>query len=321
MEAITITEVESTFKSTDGRAWKVALGPKTLLIGDNGDGKSAILQSLEAALLNEVDDLAGKNGVRDPSLLIEMAAQSDQPGAAAWTKAKLSNGDTAEWSLTRRDDGTLPQQPDVSLPKCVDGNVMPMRVVQAVLAAERKTAEKALLSWWGGTLKESDVLPKLPGLMHTRFREIAQARAADGTPLEQLLAVQSYGKTRVQESRTELTAAKRLVEGLASALGRDAAAPSEDEVAAMQQDVDALTVALNQMRAHPPKQVPTREQVQESYTRLQSIWNEGAAAGNALQEAALYLAQVKATPPQQPALESAQIRELHRAAGLMLELT
>lgn len=320
MAELTITAVESTFKSPDGKPWRLELGPKVLLLGDNGDGKSAVLQALEAALTGEVD-LEGKSRVRDPSLLIELAHGSDQPGATAHTKVFISNGDTAEWTLTRREDGTLPQQPDTTAPKCIDARVLPMRTVQDVLSAERKVGEKALLSWAGATLSEGDVLGKLPGIMHTRFKEIAEARAPGATMLEQLLGVQDYGKTTVQSARNELLACKRLVEGLSTSLGAHTANPTEAMIAEVDQDIAQLHEALvaHQVAASKPKP-PAPETVRTAYEELTALWHRGAAADQALRDALEHLGQLQSAPPPPEDPRAAHVQGLHQAAIAMLNL-
>ena len=69
-----VKSVHSNLKSPkpNGDAWSVDLGRYTLLVGTNTSHKSSVIQSVELAVSGSVDDVVGRNDVKDADLLLSL---------------------------------------------------------------------------------------------------------------------------------------------------------------------------------------------------------------------------------------------------------
>lgn len=310
--------VTSTLKSPTGKPWTVELGPKVVLVGDNGDGKSAIVQSIEALTTSEVDDMGNSNNVRDPSLLIEHAFNSDAPGASVHIEGALSNDAEVEWDLTRRDDGSLPQKP--AWKPCAEiepDEVLPMRLVREVLYGEPKKGQAAILRWSGATIAETDILGGLPGTLHARLQDIGQSRAPDGSPLDRLLATVAYGKEQIERQRAEILANKRVVDGLAAALG--STPPLAADIEQAEQTIHELAAAIGaeRQRLTQTAQAPAPQDLAQLYAYLQHCWQAGGAAQGRLTQLQEEWNQLQAALAAQP--PAVDLAGLHHNALALLQ--
>jgi len=76
------------------------LGPKTIIVGPNGSGKTRIQNTLELALLGYATDVVGRAEMRKESDLITLAAGDD-----LIAEATLSDGRVSSWSTKRTKTG------------------------------------------------------------------------------------------------------------------------------------------------------------------------------------------------------------------------
>ena len=89
-----VSKVESAVKG----AVVAQLGRKTLILGRNGAGKSAILNSIEVAGSGRASDVAGRATLAKDADLFMLAP----PGAdKVWATARFSGGGAAEWALEK----------------------------------------------------------------------------------------------------------------------------------------------------------------------------------------------------------------------------
>lgn len=86
-----ISRVVSTVK----KSCDVTLGPKTLIVGPNGSGKTTIIQSLELATCGYATDLEGRDLVQQQAALSRLFPPDVIPSAECW----LDDGTQFHWSM------------------------------------------------------------------------------------------------------------------------------------------------------------------------------------------------------------------------------
>ena len=68
-----ITKITSNVK----KGVDIELGPKTLIVGPNGSGKTSTINSIELALCQQVTDLIGREVVKRPADIIKLTNDKD----------------------------------------------------------------------------------------------------------------------------------------------------------------------------------------------------------------------------------------------------
>jgi energy-coupling factor transporter ATP-binding protein EcfA2 len=197
----------------------VELGPKTLVVGKNGSGKSTIVNSVELALTARVGDVAGRVDVarevdvmslaKDGAHDLESLAEFDDGVVAAYR----TSGSTAK---AKKATGDKPAD------RCHD-DVLPIRTLREALLGSPATARKFLMGKIA-TTTYADVEALIPAALWDRFH---QCMPANGSVADGLVAAIEYtaksARDASSEAKTQREAAK-LVSG-----GRGAP-PTEAEV-------------------------------------------------------------------------------------------
>jgi energy-coupling factor transporter ATP-binding protein EcfA2 len=197
----------------------VELGPKTLVVGKNGSGKSTIVNSVELALTARVGDVAGRVDVarevdvmslaKDGAHDLESLAEFDDGVVAAYR----TSGSTAK---AKKASGDKPAD------RCHD-DVLPIRTLREALLGSPATARKFLMGKIA-TTTYADVEALIPAALWDRFH---QCMPANGSVADGLVAAIEYAakasRDATSEAKTQREAAK-LVSG-----GRGAP-PTEAEV-------------------------------------------------------------------------------------------
>jgi predicted ATPase len=149
-----VENVYSNLKSprTNGDAWSIDIGQKTLLVGSNTSHKSTIVQAIELAIAGSADDIIGRSIVSDAALLLTLA-----PGDELGVTARFSNGNTASYNV-RKEEGKV-KRPKHDGPGALS---LVHRSVAAALSGSATTARKAFLEWSSGDIDRADVLACLP---------------------------------------------------------------------------------------------------------------------------------------------------------------
>lgn len=88
----------------------VTLGPRTLLVGRNGSGKSAVVQALELACTGAVTDMEGRESVALPGALARLFPGDDRYIEVVW-----SDGSRFTWRLTPGAPGSF-KEPEETRP-------------------------------------------------------------------------------------------------------------------------------------------------------------------------------------------------------------
>ena len=161
-----VSRVVSNLKSPTGGTWAASLTDKTIIVGDNGSGKTAIVQAVELALTGAADDVVGRLAVKDVATLKALA-----PEGVLTAEAVLSNGETASFSIDKK-------KTHVSAHK----DALVLRDIRAALLAGPAKAREALLDWLSADISQADILGALSEDDATQYQEIAKHKAKAGVP-------------------------------------------------------------------------------------------------------------------------------------------
>lgn len=101
--------------------------PNVLLTGDNGSGKTGVLNSLELCLTGQADDLGAKDSAKSSVLLSQLIPPNVDVGYA---KIVLDDGREAVWSMERGKSASFSPIPDCNV-------TLPMRDAYAALKGSK----------------------------------------------------------------------------------------------------------------------------------------------------------------------------------------
>ena len=130
-----VRRVESNIK---GVTSPIDLWPKTLILGKNGSGKSAITAAVELALTGRVSDVTGRAEVAREADLLALA-----PGRSGklFARVTLSDGEVASWATEGTSESAT--RGTHSLPQGVNkATVLPLRQVREALLGSPQTARQ-----------------------------------------------------------------------------------------------------------------------------------------------------------------------------------
>ena len=113
------------------------LGEKTLIVGPNGIGKSAIINAVELAVGGSASDIVGRAEVKREAELLTLAG-----GASVTADAEFSNGSRASYKATSNGRGGAKK----AAHSCPVTAAFPVRDVRAALGGSSDTARSWLLS-------------------------------------------------------------------------------------------------------------------------------------------------------------------------------
>lgn len=228
----------------------IELGPRTLIIGDNADGKDAIVRAVTLATRGAVDDFEGSDDVRATHKLSAFA-----PGRRGLLQSRVldSNGDVGSFSLTVNPDGSTSDKSDKGalLPKVYS----PVIDLTTQLRASVETRRKWLLDLIGDDITEEHVLEAIPGpfrgdymALQSAVRASAGRRAAEEmSAAAMLVRCQAEAKSRKAGARSTRKAAA----ALAAQLGKQhqQSIPTATEVEAAKTEAEQARALVAQSRA------------------------------------------------------------------------
>lgn len=223
-----VSKVVSNLKSPCDSAWSTTLSEKTLIIGGNGSGKTAIVQALELALTGAADDVVGRSGVKDVATLKAMS-----PGAPLSAEVILSNGQTASFSL----DGKKRHMSAYE-------DALVLRDVKAVLLAGPAKAREALLTWLSDDIDQSAILGALSADDAKAMTEIGQHKK--GAPAVVLARVIDHLSSRGRKLNAEIKGAKKIIEQMSGDL---TSRPLDEDIEAAEKVAAETQKKLNDSKA------------------------------------------------------------------------
>jgi len=162
-----VKHVASNVKSADGLMWDVELGPKTLIVGPNGRGKSRIVNAIELALTGRASDVAGRVDVAREADLLALA-----PGRKAnvYAEVLLSSGETVHFGVEYVGEGKA-RKADHDVPDWfAKEQLLPVRAVREAMLGSADTACRAFLGWAGAV--DTDLKTMLAPSLHAALTRL-----------------------------------------------------------------------------------------------------------------------------------------------------
>lgn len=214
-ELLHVSEVRSNVKCGIG----CKLGPRTLVVGPNGSGKTSLLNSVELALRGAVTDFGPERGlVRKDTDILTMACNG---AGAILAEVTLSNGATARYS--KQGSKAARHEPPAGVNT---EEVFPLwRLREDLFGAATETARRFLLSRVCGVLTAGEIASRVPSPLIDRFNQVFQV-GRFATAVDALLGAVEEAARRAR-SASDLAAA---AEALANSRAPQGAAPTDAEM-------------------------------------------------------------------------------------------
>ena len=193
-----ITKITSNVK----KGVDIELGPKTLIVGPNGSGKTSTINSIELALCQQVTDLIGREVVKRPADIIKLTNDKDLS-----VECILSDGHEIKVSTSRTKTGAT--KPKVK-GKLEDAQ-MPYYEVRSSLSGSPEVAREWLMSkGLGSNITRDEVLTEMDQNYHSLYkRSAARKRRSE---MEILKGAISTNGDALKNCRDEIRALERAVE-------------------------------------------------------------------------------------------------------------
>lgn len=236
-----VQHLQGNLSSPDAHPWEFELGPKTLVVGANGTGKTRIAHGLRLITTDSTDDLLGKNDVKSVHTLAQLAPF---PGPGnLFVMGTFDDGQDASWGLMRSDQGTISGH-RFEPPTGVDlAAVLPLRTLRAAMSGDEK-ARASFLAWVGSGLTVDDVLAEVPTHLANRFRDIYDKQS--GNPVDRLLKVLSYAQETARGMEEQAVHQDTTVKTFGEALTEK---PSDEDIAQAKSRVASTGLNLTAARA------------------------------------------------------------------------
>lgn len=221
-------------KSTVKRGCSVALGPKTLLVGANGAGKSTIVQSIELATRGYVTDMEGRDQVQAGHVLARLFSQPQMMSSCT-----LSDGRQFLWQTEAKPTGGFKDPTHVQ--SCTVR--FPVQEMTDLLSSESLKLGMWLERQVLGPLAPDDFLRPLPPEIRESVLPLVQT-----APRLDFLSIAKAAKDEARRLRAEATKAEKVLQG--STIGVS--------IPLLETDRTALEARLEVLRAQPTAARATR---------------------------------------------------------------
>jgi len=198
-----VTKIRGTVK---GKV-EAELGPKTIIVGPNGSGKTRIQNTLELALLGYATDVVGRAEMRKESDLITLAYGDD-----LIAEATLADGRVSSWSTKRTPTGAKKAEHVRSV-----NAYFPVQDVRAALTGSVETARKWLLQRIASSVSRSDVTRYLTGDSPERYER--KAKMISGDEVSILVTILESARSEKRSKTAELNALDKTIAALSADLG------------------------------------------------------------------------------------------------------
>ena len=229
----------------------VELGPKTVLVGGNGAGKTAVLQALKLGTRGYVDDQEGKDGVSATAAI----ARLFPPQAPLVAEVEMSDGTEFSWSSKPRGSGyTKPKTTGKERPYKVN---YPFHTIKSLLSGDSKKVRSWLEQEVKGELTQAELLKMLPPSQHAVAKE-ALSIFPSRSPVE----LSTNLKDKARNLRAESTRKEKTIGGLTEGVPLPL---SDTDVVKLESRVQALWQQSNRPGIMTPAQ---HEQLRQGISNL-----------------------------------------------------
>ena len=245
------------------------LGEKTLIVGPNGKGKSAIVNAVELALGGSASDIVGRAEVKRESDLLTLG-----DGDTVYADADFSDGKSAGYEAQSNKRGGAKKAKHT----CPVNASFPVRDVRSALGGSADTARSWLLEKVVNDVTREDVIawftPEAQALYHH------YGKAEHKSEIDILLSVVTNVGKECRAKKKRLKSDQELLERLGSNLDAE---PTEQVLAkAHKATEDALEVYEAAMRASGREAAQEElgalkqraEALIESFTQKEADWQE-----------------------------------------------
>jgi hypothetical protein len=180
------------------------LGPRTLLVGANGLGKSAVIEAVSLALRGRVADLGWHSDIAAANQLLALRPEDSDELKAEVELAGDSDmvkGAMASWQVFAK---TGSKKPVHTIPSVVNpARVFPLDEIREALRGSAETQRKFFLGRVVGNLTEADVLKALPDKYHAKVRAVGfQPKAGDPLEISDMLVNALEGAKKMARQAT-----------------------------------------------------------------------------------------------------------------------
>jgi hypothetical protein len=183
------------------------LGEKTLIVGPNGIGKSAIINAVELAVGGSASDIVGRAEVKREAELLTLAG-----GSSVTADAEFSNGSRASYKATSNGRGGAKK----ATHSCPVTAAFPVRDVRAALGGSSDTARSWLLSKVVKDVTREDVLSWFTPEAQELYNHYGKAEHK--SEIDILLSVRQNGSKKIRADKKTLTTEQVVLDRLASNL-------------------------------------------------------------------------------------------------------
>ena len=258
---IFVKEISANVK---GSIENVELGYRTLIVGPNGTGKSAITNALELAVSGAASDVAGRTTLALPIELMSLANDGDKK---LWADATLSNGEIAKFAVT----GTTAKatKPVRTHPMSLGVDCLPLRDVKEAILGSADKARRFFVRWAVGDVGIAEVQKRVPMLHRKRFADYADSQV-DGNALGILLEAQTYAGKQKRSAAADAKAAQKLIDDIGEGLGKN---PIQSDVAAKRIELAIARTAYEGLRAQIMNDADDRRRAAQNKTLAGQIAN------------------------------------------------
>jgi site-specific DNA-methyltransferase (adenine-specific) len=254
------------------------LGPRTLIIGANGSGKSAIVGAVELALAGFVSDITGHDRVKAGIELLTLAPSDED----LWSKVEVAD--------TRGgDEITFFASTSIERNRSTGGAKSPVRVapimevrfpvfdIEEALSGKPETARNWLLSQAGGYVTEEEILSSFFGKNKVFYSQFSAGLKGD--PVSRLLTL----KETIQAKALSLGKEASGAEKLARSAGTDLMpCPTEEAIDNLKLDLADAQKELWTFSQAAKNDVTRALTLRDAaYDRWVSLYNECDAAARA----------------------------------------
>ena len=185
----------------------VELGPKTVLVGRNGGGKSAVLQAAKLAVAGYIDDQDGKDGIRSTAAIAELFP----PGAELKSTVEMSEGSLFVWESKRKGKGFSKPKPPGGPRKLTP--TFPFLELSDLLSGDTTRVKAWLEPLVGLRVSQDELVEALPPMQQEDGRRALEPLVQ---PQDRVSPVEMAAqlKSKARSNRTKATRTEKDMEDL-----------------------------------------------------------------------------------------------------------